>query len=110
VTGRRWTYCRRGRRHPARNRSRDLGEAERPLADRYQARHAFPQLRTKQDDGTQVSVGVEQVDLKAIADDVLGVWDRFAEEVAKADLMVKWRVRKRGSFVIWNADGSLQTH
>jgi hypothetical protein len=77
----------------------------------------FTQLRTKQDNGTQVqdngtqvSVPVEETDLEAIANDVLALWDLFAEETAKADPMASLRVPKRGSFKLWNADGTLQKH
>jgi hypothetical protein len=69
----------------------------------------FSQLRTKQDNGTQVSVPAEQADLEAIADDVFIVWDRFAEEVEMADLMGSLQMPKRGSFRIWNADGTFQS-
>jgi hypothetical protein len=70
----------------------------------------FGQVRTKQEDGTVTVVDVEKAALEAIADDVLAVWDQFAEQVGQADLMVKWAIRKRGSFIIWNTDGTLQSH
>ncbi len=44
----------------------------------------FGQVRTKQHGGTQVSVPVEQADLEAIANDVLALWDQFAEDVDRA--------------------------
>jgi hypothetical protein len=68
----------------------------------------FTQLRTKQDDGTQVSVAVEQADLEAIANDVLALWDQLAEDIVKADLMGSLRVPKRGSFRLWKTDGTSQ--
>jgi hypothetical protein len=68
----------------------------------------FSQLRTKQDNGTQVRVPVEQADLEAIANDVLALWDRFSNEVASANLMGSLQQPKRGSFTTWNFDGSLQ--
>lgn len=68
----------------------------------------FSQLRTKQDNGTQVRVPVEQADLEAIANDVLALWDQFANEVASANLMGSLQQPKRGSFTTWNFDGSLQ--
>lgn len=55
----------------------------------------FSQLRTKQDDGTQVRIGVEQADLEAIADDVLVLWDQFADDVAQANLMSSLQMPKR---------------
>jgi hypothetical protein len=69
----------------------------------------FGQVRTKQEDGTQVRVAVEQADLEAIADDVLALCDQFAEEVKKADLMGSLQMPKRGSFKIWNVDGTFQS-
>lgn len=68
----------------------------------------FGLVRTMQDDGTKVSVAVEQADLEAIANDVLTLWDQFAEEVANAGLMGSLRVPKRGSFRLWNPDGTSQ--
>jgi hypothetical protein len=70
----------------------------------------FSQLRTKQDDGTQVSIAVEQADLEAIANDVLALWDRFADDVANAGLMDSLQMPKRGSFRTWNVDGTSQKH
>jgi hypothetical protein len=69
----------------------------------------FSKLRTKQDDGTQVSVPVGQADLEAIANDVLALWNRFADECDQANLMGSLQQPKRGSFTIWNFDGTLQT-
>jgi hypothetical protein len=66
----------------------------------------FGQVRTKQEDGTQVRVAVEQADLEAIANDVLTLWDQFAEEVKKANLMGGLQMPKRGSFKTWNVDGT----
>jgi hypothetical protein len=70
----------------------------------------FSQVRTKQDDGTHVSVDVELPDLEAIADDVLTLWDEFSEQVATADLFYKWAIPKRGGFLCWNPDGTVQQH
>lgn len=69
----------------------------------------FSQLRTKQDDGTQVLVPTEQADLETIANDVLALWEQFADEVGKANLMASLQMPKRGSFRIWNVDGSSQS-
>jgi hypothetical protein len=69
----------------------------------------FSQLRTKQDDGTQVVVPAGQADLEAIANDVLALWDQFADEVEKANLMGGLQMPKRGSFKIWNVDGTSQS-
>jgi hypothetical protein len=68
----------------------------------------FGQLRTKQDDNTWVSVPVDESALEAIANDVLAVWDEFADAVASADLMGSLRVPKRGNFRLWDADGTSQ--
>jgi hypothetical protein len=68
----------------------------------------FTQFRTKGDDGTLARVAIEQTDLEAIANDVLALWDRFADEVANANLMGSLQMPKRGSFRIWNADGTLR--
>jgi hypothetical protein len=69
----------------------------------------FSQLRTKQNSGIQVPVPAGQVDLEAIANDVLALWDQFAEEVKKANLMGSLQMPKRGNFTIWNVDGTLQS-
>jgi hypothetical protein len=39
---------------------------------------------------------------------VLALWDQFAEEVKRANLMGSLQMPKRGSFKIWNVDGMLQ--
>jgi hypothetical protein len=69
----------------------------------------FGQVRTKQEDGTQVRVGVELPDLEAIVNDVLALRDQFAEEVKNANLMGSLQMPKRGSFKIWNVDGTFQS-
>jgi hypothetical protein len=70
----------------------------------------FGQVRTKQEDGTVEVVNVEKADLQTIADDVLALWDEFADQVDRANMMVAWVIRKRGSFMIWDADGTFQKH
>ena len=70
----------------------------------------FGKPRTKKEDGTVEVVSVEKADLEAIANDVLDLWDEFAEQAHQAQLMVNWVIRKRGSFIIWNADGTFQKH
>jgi hypothetical protein len=70
----------------------------------------FSEVRTKQENGTYISVRVELPDLEAIADDVLTLWDEFSDQVAAADLMVKWAIPKRGGFRLWNQEGTAQHH
>jgi hypothetical protein len=70
----------------------------------------FGQVRTKQEDGTVEKVDVEKTALEAIANDVLTLWDEFAEQVDQANMMFTRVIRKRGSFIIWNAGGTGQKH
>jgi hypothetical protein len=70
----------------------------------------FGQVRTKQEDGTVEKVDVEKTALEAIANVVLTLWDEFAEQVDQANMMFTRVIRKRGSFIIWNADGTGQKH
>lgn len=70
----------------------------------------FGQVRTKQEDGTVEVVNLQKAALQTIAGDVLGLWDEFAEQVDRANMMFTGVIRKRGSFFIWDADGRLQKH
>jgi hypothetical protein len=46
--------------------------------------------------------------LPEVHDDVLNVRDEFSEQAAAAKMMYASAVPKRGSFFIWNADGTGQ--
>ena len=77
---------------------------------RIATQHAmhFGQVRTRAEDGTVETVAVERADLEAIVDDVLTVWDKFVEDIEKADLMYRASLRKRGNFPYWNVDGTIR--
>ena len=58
----------------------------------------FGQVRTKQEDGTVEVVDVEKATLEAIADDVLTLWDKFAEQVGQTPIL--WSSGQYGSAAV----------